>query len=71
MMLRFWLVCFGILFVMAQFWQWLREVTIALPVCIIGGIALAIASNWHFSTTARSVDYMSLPPERSNSAQKF
>ncbi len=48
-MLRFWLVCFGILFVLVQLWEWLQQLKLGLPVCIIGGIILAIASNWRRS----------------------
>jgi len=67
-MLRFWLVCFVILFVMVEFWQWLRELTIALPLCIIGGIALANLKA--VSPTPSRSDHLTLPPERSDSPQQ-
>ena len=65
-MLRFWLVCFGLLFVLVELWQWLRELTLPLPFCIVGGIALAIASNFRFAQTPASSDQkpsLSLPPD--------
>lgn len=69
MMLRFWLVCFGLLFVLVELWQWLRELTLALPFCILGGIALAIASNIRFTKPPASSDQISsvsLPPDSEN-----
>lgn len=65
-MLRFWLVCFGLLFVLVELWQWMRELTLPLPFCIVGGIALAIASNFSFAKTPASGDQkssLSLPPD--------
>lgn len=66
MMLRFWLVCFGLLFILVELWGWLRELTLSLPFCILGGVALAITSNWRFSKSATDSDPMSsltLPPD--------
>lgn len=57
-MLRFWLVCFVILFVLVELWEWLRGLTLPLPFCIIGGVILAIASNVNLPITS----YFS-PPE--------
>lgn len=65
-MLRFWLVCFGLLFVLVELWQWMRELTLPLPFCIVGGVALAIASNISFVKTPASSDQkpsFSLPPD--------
>ncbi|MFP4135390.1 MAG: hypothetical protein ACLFQP_12700 [Halothece sp.] len=65
-MLRFWLVCFGLLFVLVELWQWLRELTLPLPFCILGGVALAIASNVSFTKTSANSDQISslrLPPD--------
>ncbi len=47
-MLRFWLVCFALLFVVAEIWEWLRELTLAFPLCLFFGVLLAIASNRKF-----------------------
>ncbi|PSO49606.1 MAG: hypothetical protein BRC33_06175 [Cyanobacteria bacterium SW_9_44_58] len=51
-MLRFWLVCFGILFVMVELWEWLQQLTLPFPLCVVGGISLAIASNLNFYSIA-------------------
>ncbi|QDZ38701.1 hypothetical protein FRE64_01325 [Euhalothece natronophila Z-M001] len=68
-MLRFWLVCFGLLFVLVELWQWLQELTLPLPFCILGGIALAIASNFNFSKTRpnnEQISSLNLPPDSNN-----
>ena len=45
-MLKAWLVGVGILFVLAEFTIWLKQFILPLPVYIIGGAFLAIASNY-------------------------
>jgi hypothetical protein len=65
-MLRFWLVCFGILFVMVELWQWLQELTLAFPWSIVGGIALAIASNLNWSSTSSHSADFTLPSDSSD-----
>lgn len=43
---RIWIVTFVLLFAAAEFYQWIRQVTIPLPLFILGGVGLAIASNY-------------------------
>ncbi|MGI8934530.1 MAG: hypothetical protein ACR2FS_10700 [Phormidesmis sp.] len=46
--MKFWLVCFGLLFMGAELWQWLAELGSKQPsgaVLILGGIGLAAVSN--------------------------
>jgi len=66
MMLRFWLVCFGILFAMVELWGWLQELTLSFPLCVLGGIVLAIVSNLKFSPLPSSANHLTLPPQRSD-----
>jgi len=68
-MIQFWLVCFGILFVMVQVWEWLQQLTLALPVCLVGGLVLAIASNLNFSTLRRQFINFSQQSQSSSNAQ--
>jgi len=47
-MMRVWLICFFILFALAEFFKWLRgfSVPVPLPIYILGGVFLAVASNY-------------------------
>lgn len=45
-MIEFWLVCVGVLFVLAEFVLWIKDFILPLPVYILGGAFLAIASNY-------------------------
>ena len=67
MMLRFWLVCLGILFVMVELWGWLQELTLPFSFCVLGGLVLAIVSNLKFSPLpSSSVNHLTLPPKPSD-----
>ena len=44
--MRVWITCFVLVFGMAEFYQWVRDFTIPLPVFILAGAILAIASNY-------------------------
>jgi hypothetical protein len=46
-MMKVWLVCFFALFALAEFFQWLRDFSIPLPIYILGGVLLAVASNYN------------------------
>lgn len=48
--MRIWLTCFAVLFAIAEFYQWVQHLTLPLPVYIVGGAFLAIASNYHKRT---------------------
>lgn len=56
--MRIWLVCFGMLFTIAELYQWAKHLSLPLPIYVLGGAFLAIASNykrssffWQDSTT--------------------
>jgi hypothetical protein len=66
MMLRFWLVCFALLFVVVSIWEWLRELTLAFPLCLLGGVILAIASNLKFVAPPSPSNQVTLPPDSSS-----
>lgn len=43
--MQVWIVCFVVFFVAAELYQWLQGMTLPLPVWIIAGALLAVASN--------------------------
>lgn len=45
--MRIWLTCFGVLFAIAELLQWAKHLTLPLPIFILGGAFLAIASNYN------------------------
>ncbi len=44
--MRVWMTSFVILFVFAQLLDWLRHLELPLPAMVVGGLVLAIASNY-------------------------
>lgn len=44
--MRIWLTSFLVLFGMAEIYEWVKDFTVPLPVYILGGAFLAIASNY-------------------------
>jgi hypothetical protein len=44
--MRVWLACFVVLFALAEFFDWLQEFSLPLPIYILGGAFLAVASNY-------------------------
>ncbi|MGF1490633.1 MAG: hypothetical protein ACFBSE_26370 [Prochloraceae cyanobacterium] len=44
--MRIWIVGFGILFALAEFYQWVKDYISPLPIYVLGGAFLAIASNY-------------------------
>lgn len=44
--MRIWLACFFVLFALAQFFDWLKQFSLPLPIYILGGAFLAVASNY-------------------------
>ena len=45
-MIQAWLISVGILFVLAEFSIWLKQFILPLPIYVLGGAFLAIASNY-------------------------
>lgn len=44
--MRVWLASVILLFTLAQLFQWMKQLSVPLPVFILGGACLAIASNY-------------------------
>jgi len=44
--MRVWLISFLLLFGAAELYQWAQELTLPMPIFILGGAFLAIASNY-------------------------
>lgn len=44
--MAFWIVCFFVLFALAELFDWVTQISLPLPAYIIGGAFLAIASNY-------------------------
>lgn len=44
--MRVWIVCFILLFGSAQLLEWLQKFSLPLPIFVLGGVFLAIASNY-------------------------
>ncbi|MGF1479773.1 MAG: hypothetical protein ACFB4I_09810 [Cyanophyceae cyanobacterium] len=44
--MKVWMACFAILFVLAELGLWIREFLLPVPVYVLGGAFLAIASNY-------------------------
>lgn len=44
--MRVWLACFFVLFALAEFFDWIQELSLPFPIYILGGAFLAVASNY-------------------------
>ena len=44
--MRIWLACFFLLFALAELFEWAKHFSLPLPIYILGGAFLAIASNY-------------------------
>jgi len=44
--MRVWLACFFVLFAIAKLFDWVQQLSLPLPIYILGGAFLAIASNY-------------------------
>jgi hypothetical protein len=45
--MKVWLACFLVLFALAELFNWLRAFSLPLPIYILGGAFLAVASNYN------------------------
>jgi hypothetical protein len=43
--MRIWIACFFILFAIAELFDWMKQMSLPLPIYILGGLILAIGSN--------------------------
>ncbi len=48
--MKVWIASFVVLFAIAEFYQWLKHFMLPLPIYILGGAFLAIASNYDRSS---------------------
>jgi len=60
--MRIWLACFGVLFAIAELYQWMKHLTLPLPIYILGGAFLAIASNYNKLRGWQKLDSTAEPP---------
>ncbi|MBW4615907.1 MAG: hypothetical protein KME21_22020 [Desmonostoc vinosum HA7617-LM4] len=64
--MRVWLACFLVLFALAELFDWIQKFNLPLPIYILGGAFLAVASNYdkivgsYFSDTAIEASEASL-----------
>jgi hypothetical protein len=42
-----WFACFFLLFALAELFDWVKDLTLPLPIYILGGAFLAVASNYN------------------------
>jgi hypothetical protein len=60
--MRFWITSFLVLFGMAELFQWVKHFTVPLPMFILGGAILAIASNYNKLVSWPFEDSAAEPP---------
>jgi hypothetical protein len=44
--MKVWFICFVVLFALAQLFDWIQQFSLPLPIYILGGAFLAVASNY-------------------------
>ncbi|MDY6784944.1 MAG: hypothetical protein SW833_20790 [Cyanobacteriota bacterium] len=59
--MRIWLVSFCALFGVFEFYQWLRALSLPLPVYVVCGLVLAVASNFQRGTVQPKTSQISTP----------
>jgi hypothetical protein len=45
--MKVWLACFLVLFALAELFDWVKDLSLPLPIYILGGAFLAVASNYN------------------------
>jgi hypothetical protein len=45
--MKVWLGCFLVLFAVAELFDWVKDLSLPLPIYILGGAFLAVASNYN------------------------
>lgn len=66
--MRIWLTCFGMLFAIAELYQWAKDLSLPLPIYILGGAFLAITSNYNKRSGLFFQNSSTEPPAAINSA---
>jgi hypothetical protein len=46
--MKVWITTFVLLFVIAELFEWLHQFVLPLPIYILGGMLLAVASNYQY-----------------------
>jgi hypothetical protein len=64
--MQVWLAGFFLLFGMAELLQWIQKSALQLPIFILGGVGLAVASNY----TRRAAFPLNLLPPLGHSAER-
>ncbi|MUL34996.1 hypothetical protein [Gloeocapsopsis dulcis] len=59
--MKVWLACFFLLFALAELFQWAKQFSFPLPIYILGGAFLAIASNYDKLGGLRSLAHHEQP----------
>jgi hypothetical protein len=71
--MRVWLACFFVLFALAEFFDWVKELSLPLPIYILGGAILAVASNYDkmvgSSFSNVTAELLPQPPKLDSSTQ--
>ncbi len=73
--MKVWITCVLVLYGMVEIYQWMKQFTLPLPAFILGGAALAIASNygkyagWSFQKPALTDTKLGLIPPNSETEQ--
>ena len=44
--MKVWFICFVVLFALSQLFDWVQQLSLPLPIYILGGAFLAVASNY-------------------------
>ena len=60
--MKIWLACFGVLFALAELYQWVKHLMLPLPIYILGGAFLAITSNYSKLSLWNQEDSTDQPP---------
>lgn len=69
--MRVWFASVLLLFVLAQLWDWMKHLSLPLPAFIVGGLFLAVASNydkrsgWPFRNQLFESEMSNLPTSES------
>jgi uncharacterized membrane protein len=73
--MRVWLACFFVLFALAEFFDWVKELSLPLPIYILGGAILAVASNYDkmvgSSLSNVTAELLPQPPKLDSSTQSI
>jgi hypothetical protein len=61
--MRIWLACILVLFALAELFDWMKQLALPLPIYILGGAFLAVASNYDKIVGSYFANVTSVIPE--------